>query len=306
MFDLSINAMPLPKVFICADGSDVSPYAEIALRARAGIDPAALASALREAVRAVDPSQPVADVTTVRQQVEEAGASRRFDTLLFGTFAALAFVLAVFGLYAVTAYLVAQRRASSAFASRSAPAAAPCSGSSCARPFRPPSAASSRARRVRDSHAAAAQHALRGRHARRGRFRLRLGPARARVGSRGGHPGPPRSAGRSRGSPAMRMMFLRHLLAWIRRPRLDDEMREELEQHVALEDRAADAEGLPTDEARRQAALAVGKIAQARPRLDDLAQRIDAGDLGRSRFARAASGDPARNGDARPPAREGL
>ena len=33
----------------------------------------------------------------------------RFDTVLFGAFAALAFVLAVFGLSAVTAYLVAQR-----------------------------------------------------------------------------------------------------------------------------------------------------------------------------------------------------
>jgi ABC-type antimicrobial peptide transport system permease subunit len=109
VFDFSLKAMPLPKVFICADGAGLSPYAAIALRARAGIDPAALASALREAVRTVDPTQPVADVTTVRQQVEEAGASRRFDTLLFATFAALAFVLAVFGLYAVTAYLVAQR-----------------------------------------------------------------------------------------------------------------------------------------------------------------------------------------------------
>jgi putative ABC transport system permease protein len=105
--DLRSNTMPLPKVFICA--REASTYADIALRARAGIDPAALAPALREAVRAVDPAQPVADVTTLRQLVEESGASRRFDTLLFGGFAALAFVLAIFGLYAVTAYLVAQR-----------------------------------------------------------------------------------------------------------------------------------------------------------------------------------------------------
>ncbi|HWJ54983.1 MAG TPA: ADOP family duplicated permease, partial [Vicinamibacterales bacterium] len=107
--DLRGGASPLPKVYVCADGRDPSTYADIALRARAGTDPAALAAALRQVVGTVDPAQPVADVKTVRQELDEAGASRRFDALLFGTFAVLAFVLAVFGLYAVTAYLVAQR-----------------------------------------------------------------------------------------------------------------------------------------------------------------------------------------------------
>ena len=105
--DLRSNAMPLPKVFICA--REISAYGDIALRARAGTDPAALASALREAVKELDPTQPVAEVRTVRQLVDESVSSRRFDALLFGGFAALAFVLAIFGLYAVTAYLVAQR-----------------------------------------------------------------------------------------------------------------------------------------------------------------------------------------------------
>jgi putative ABC transport system permease protein len=41
--------------------------------------------------------------------VDDSEASRRFETLLFAAFAALAFTLAVFGLYAVTAYLVAQQ-----------------------------------------------------------------------------------------------------------------------------------------------------------------------------------------------------
>jgi predicted permease len=103
------DAMPMAKVYVCADGRDPSTYADIAVRARAGTEPAALAAALRDAVSAVDPAQPVTDIETVRQAFDEAGASRRFDALLFGTFAVLAFVLAIFGLYAVTAYLVAQR-----------------------------------------------------------------------------------------------------------------------------------------------------------------------------------------------------
>jgi len=106
---LSTNAPPLPMVFTCVSPTE-APYAmDIALRARGDIDPASLAPALRAAVAAVDPAQPIAEVRTVRQQVDDSLASRRFGTLLFGGFAVLAFTLSVFGLYAVTAYLVAQR-----------------------------------------------------------------------------------------------------------------------------------------------------------------------------------------------------
>jgi putative ABC transport system permease protein len=106
---LRTNAVPIPMVFTCPVPGSVSSYGLIALRARDGTDAASLAPALRAAVAAVDPAQPIAEVATIRQQVDDSLASRRFDTLVFGGFAALAFTLSVFGLYAVTAYLVAQR-----------------------------------------------------------------------------------------------------------------------------------------------------------------------------------------------------
>ena len=106
---LRTNAVPMPMVFTCPVPGTASVYGLIALRARRGTDAASLAPALRAAVAAVDPAQPIAEVLTVRQQLDDSLASRRFDTLLFGGFAALAFTLSVFGLYAVTAYLVAQR-----------------------------------------------------------------------------------------------------------------------------------------------------------------------------------------------------
>ena len=106
---LGTNAPPFPMVFTCVSPREAPYSMNIAVRARDGIDAASLAPALRAAVAAVDPAQPVAAVRTLRQLVDDSEASRRFETGLFAAFAALAFTLAVFGLYAVTAYLVAQQ-----------------------------------------------------------------------------------------------------------------------------------------------------------------------------------------------------
>src|SRR5262249_322557 len=79
------------------------------------------------------------------------------------------------------------------------------------------------------------------------------------------------------------MNTLRHLVAWIRRRRMDDELREEIEQHIAWKARQLEDAGVPEHEARRQAALAVGNGSRLRedaravwgfPRLDTIAQDL--------------------------------
>src|SRR5688572_5023104 len=60
------------------------------------------------------------------------------------------------------------------------------------------------------------------------------------------------------------MSLLRHLKAWRRRGRLDDELREELEQHVAWKTESFIADGLPEDEARRRATVEVGNVTRLR------------------------------------------
>ncbi len=81
----------------------------IAVVVRTRGDPAALARAVRTAVQAVDPTQPVTSLSTMEQVVATSTAQRRLALLLFGAFALVALVLAVAGIYGVLAGAVAER-----------------------------------------------------------------------------------------------------------------------------------------------------------------------------------------------------
>jgi predicted permease len=79
------------------------------------------------------------------------------------------------------------------------------------------------------------------------------------------------------------MRTLRHLRAWLRRGRLADELREEMALHVEWKVQAFVNDGLPEDEARRRATVAVGNVTRLReesrgiwgfPPLDSVAQDI--------------------------------
>jgi putative ABC transport system permease protein len=98
-----------PHVYVCSAHRNPPVSGYIAVRVRDGVDPAAMIPALREAIHAADPSQPLVDLKPLSAMVGQAVTDRWFDAALIATFAALAIVLAMLGLYALVAYLVAQR-----------------------------------------------------------------------------------------------------------------------------------------------------------------------------------------------------
>ena len=76
---------------------------------RAAADPAALTSAVRAAVRSVDPGVPLFDVRPMEDVVAENNSARRLSVQLIAAFAGLALLLASLGIYGVISYLVVRR-----------------------------------------------------------------------------------------------------------------------------------------------------------------------------------------------------
>jgi putative ABC transport system permease protein len=71
--------------------------------------PLSLAAAVRRVVREMDPDQPIANVSTLKEAVNQSLSGRRLMLLLLGSFAGVAVLLACVGIYGVMAFNVTQR-----------------------------------------------------------------------------------------------------------------------------------------------------------------------------------------------------
>jgi predicted permease len=105
--NVGLHEPPAPSIYV--------PYTlmvgdSVNVILRTSRDPLSMTRSLREAVRTVDPNQPISRLRTAEDELADAGWAReRFVTLLLLGFAACALMLAVVGLYSVVSYSVSCR-----------------------------------------------------------------------------------------------------------------------------------------------------------------------------------------------------
>ena len=102
----SITDEAIPEMYV--------PFAQMPMNGstvmvRTSADPVALVGAVRNEVLAIDKNQPIADVKTLAQRVDEVVAVSRSLMLLFTAFALLALSLGAVGVYGIVSYSVTQR-----------------------------------------------------------------------------------------------------------------------------------------------------------------------------------------------------
>jgi putative ABC transport system permease protein len=104
----ALDTEPNPEMLFPYEQGTFTQPRDLVLRT-AGPDPKVLATAIRRAIRAFDPDEPVDPVRTMDEIVGETIVLQRLEMVLLAAFSLVALALASLGVYGVLSYLVAQR-----------------------------------------------------------------------------------------------------------------------------------------------------------------------------------------------------
>jgi len=105
----ALGAEPDPVMYFCECQGGNRFLTRMGLVVRTSGEPRAAIRDVEAQVYAEDRNQPVFDVKTMEERLEDATASQRFQLMLIGAFAGLALLLAAAGVYGVMSYLVTRR-----------------------------------------------------------------------------------------------------------------------------------------------------------------------------------------------------
>jgi putative ABC transport system permease protein len=86
------------------------PWGSLNLETLSSSDPSQLVSAERSQILSIDPSQPITNVQTLDEMLNDDRSQPRFNMIVIGLFSVIALVLVIVGLYGVISYTVTQRQ----------------------------------------------------------------------------------------------------------------------------------------------------------------------------------------------------